>query len=88
VNAVEEIKAATSRLDPEEQYQLFRWWVESDTFQQRQLAALKQDIAIGLEELDHGGYRTYSDANVMQLAEDVGRAGRERLRKADHHPRP
>lgn len=81
MSAVEKIKAAAAGLDPDEQYELFRWWIESDTFRQRHLAALKRDLAIGIEQLDNGRYQTYSDANVMQLAEDIGRAGRERLKK-------
>ena len=83
MNAVEKIKAAAVQLDPDEQVELFRWWVESDTFKQRQLAALKRDLAAGLEQLDSGRYQTYDDTNIMQLAEDVGCAGRERLKK--HH---
>ncbi|HKW29313.1 MAG TPA: hypothetical protein VJT54_08265 [Verrucomicrobiae bacterium] len=86
MSAVEKIKAAAAGLDPDEQYELFRWWVESDTFKQRQLTALKRDLAVGLEQLDSGRYQTYDDANVMQLAEDVGRAGREQLKK--HRKKP
>ena len=86
MNAVEKIKAAAAGLDPDEQVELFRWWVESDTFKQRQLAALKCDLAVGIEQLESGRYRTYDDTNVMQLAEDVGRAGRERLKK--HRKKP
>jgi hypothetical protein len=82
MNAVEKIKAAAAGLDPDEQFELFRWWTESDAFRQRQLAALKRDIAIGIEQLDSGRYQTYSEANVMQLAEDVGKAGRNRLKKS------
>jgi hypothetical protein len=81
MSAVEKIKAATAELDPDEQFELFRWWTESDAFRQRQLAALKRDIAVGIEQLDNGRYQTYDDANVMQLAEDVGRKGRGRLKK-------
>jgi hypothetical protein len=77
MSAVEKIKAAAVELDPDEQFELFRWWTESDAFRQRQLAALKRDIAIGIEQLASGRYQTYSEANVMQLAEDVGRAGRK-----------
>jgi hypothetical protein len=58
MSAVEKIKAAAAALDPDEQVELFRWWVESDTFKQRQLAALKRDIAIGIEQLEDGRYRT------------------------------
>ena len=87
MSAVEKIKVAAIELDPDEQYELFRWWVESDAFKQRQLAALKQDIAIGIEQLENGRYRTYDDSNVMQLAEDVGRSGRARLTKARKNPK-
>jgi hypothetical protein len=87
MSAVEKIKAAAIELDPDEQYELFRWWVESDSFKQRQLAALKHDIAVGIDNLESGHYRSYTDANVMQLAEDVGRVGRERLTKTRKNPK-
>ncbi len=79
MNAVEKIKAAAAELNPDEQVELFRWWVESDTFKTRQLAALKRDLAVGLNDLEQGRYQTYNESNVMQLAEDIGRSGRERL---------
>jgi hypothetical protein len=79
MSAVEKIKLAAAKLDPDEQYELFRWWIESDSFRQRQLTALKQDIAAGIDQLDNGQYHTYTDENVMQLADDIGRSGRERL---------
>ena len=82
MSAVEKIKLAAAGLDPDEQYELFRWWTESDAFKQRQLFALKCEITSGLDDLEDGRYQTYSDANVMQLAEDIGRAGRERLKKS------
>jgi hypothetical protein len=44
MSAVEKIKAAAAELDPDEQYELFRWLIESDGFRQRQLAALKRDV--------------------------------------------
>ena len=81
MSAIEKIKAAAAELGPDEQFELFRWWVESDAFKQRQLAALKHDIAIGVEDLERGRYQTYSASNVMQLAEEVGRSGRVRLAK-------
>jgi hypothetical protein len=87
MSTVDEIKAAAARLSPEEQYDLFRWWVESDTFKARQLAALKKDLAAGIEDLERGRYRTYDDSNVMQLGEDVGRSGRERLKKVRKNPK-
>jgi hypothetical protein len=82
MSAVEKIKRATAGLNPDEQYELFRWWVESDTFKERQLAALKRDIAMGVDDLEQGRYQTYSDRNVMQLAEDIGKLGRKRLKKS------
>ncbi len=81
MSAVEKIKAAAAGLDPDEQYELFRWWTGSDAFRQRQLVALKGDITSGIDDLDDGRYQTYSEANMMQLAEDVGRVGRERLKQ-------
>lgn len=79
MSAVETIKLAAAKLNPDEQYELFRWWTESDAFRQRQLAALKFEITSGLDDLNAGRFQTYDETNVMQLAEDVGRAGRERL---------
>ena len=76
MSAIEKIKAATARLNPDEQYELFRWWIESDGFRARQLDRLRQDIAAGIDDLENGRYRDYSDANIMQLAEDIGQAGR------------
>ena len=81
MSVLEKVKAAAAKLGPDEQVELFRWWIESDTFKARQLAALKRDLATGLDQLDSGRYQTYDDSNVMQLAEDVGRAGRARLKK-------
>ena len=82
MSAVEKIKAAATELTPDEQYELFRWWVESDAFKQRQLFALKCEIRSGLDDLEDGRYQSYTDANVMQLAEDISRVGRERLKNS------
>ena len=87
MSAVEKIKTAVAELEPDEQYELFRWWVGADAFKQRQLAALQHDIAIGVEDLERGRYQTHSDSNVMQLAEEVGRTGRERLTKTNKSPK-
>ena len=86
VSTLEEIKAATKRLKPDEQVELFNWWVQSDTFKARQLAALKRELAVGIDQLDQGRYRTYDDTNVMQLAEEVGKSGRERVRGGRKNP--
>jgi hypothetical protein len=45
------------------------------------LTALKNAIASGTKDLAQGRYRTYDDSNLMQLAEEIGRSGRERLTK-------
>jgi hypothetical protein len=86
MSAVDKIKAAASELNPDEQVELFRWWVELDSFKSRQLATLKRDIAIGLEQLDQGRYRIYDDSNLMQLAEEVARSGAERLKPGGGNP--
>ena len=82
MSAIEKIKLAAADLGPDEQYELFRWWTGSDAFRHRQLATLKCDIAAGIASLDNGRYQTYDDTNVMQLAEDIGRTGRERLKNS------
>jgi len=82
MSAVEKIKAAAAKLNPDEQFDLFRLWVNSDTFKQRQLAALKRDLAVGIEQLENGRYRTYDDTNVMQLADELIHNGRKRLKKS------
>jgi hypothetical protein len=87
MSAVDRIKAAAAKLSPDEQVELFRWWVESDTFKLRHLATLKREIARGVDDLDHAQYQTYNDANVMQLAEDIGRSGRKRLTKNRKNPK-
>ena len=51
--------------------ELFRWWTQLDTFRARQLAALKRDLALGIEQLEQGRYRTFDDADLMQLGEQV-----------------
>jgi len=81
MSTLEEVKAATVALKPEDQMELFHWWVQSDLFKTRQLAALKRLIATGLEQLDRGRYETYTDSNVMQLGEEVVQFGRERLKE-------
>lgn len=84
MSVFEQAKAAAAKLNPDEQFELFRWWVESEGFKARQLAALKRDIAAGIDQLDTGRYQVYHDANVMQLAEEIGQAGRKRLKKTGH----
>jgi hypothetical protein len=52
MSTIDEIKAASAALNPDEQAELFQWWVQSDAFKARQLAALKRDLAAGIEQLD------------------------------------
>lgn len=80
MKTVEKIKFAAAELNPDEQVELFRWWDEPDTFKTRQLAALKRDLAIGIQDLERCRYQTYDESNVMQLAKDVAQSGRERLK--------
>ena len=82
MSAVEKIKLAAAELNVDEQFELFRWWTESGVFRQRQLAALRRDIAAGIDDLQNGRFQTHFEANAMQLAEDIGRSGRERLKKS------
>ena len=86
MSTLEEIKAATKRLKPDEQVELFKWWVESDAFKACQLTALKRELAVGIDQLEQGRYRTYDDSNVMQLAEEVGKSGREKLKDGRKNP--
>ena len=86
MSTLDEIKAATERLKPAEQEELFNWWVQSNAFKARQLAALRREIAVGIDQLDHGRYRTYDDTNVMQLADQIGKSGRERLQDSRNKP--
>ena len=80
MSTLEEIKAATKRLKPDEQVELFNWWVQSDTFKARQLGALRRELAVGIDQLDQGRYRAYDDANVMQLADEASKSGTLRLK--------
>jgi hypothetical protein len=71
MRTVDEIKAAAAKLGPDEQVELFRWWVESAVFKERPFAALKRDLAVGIDDLKHGRYRTYDESEVLRLAEEV-----------------
>jgi hypothetical protein len=79
VSKLEEVKAATSRLDPDDQYALFKWWTGSEVFKNRQLASLKSDISEGIAQFEEGRYRTYDNESLLRLAEEIGQEGRKRL---------
>ena len=50
-----------------------------NTADEIKLAALKREIAAGVDDLNHDRFQTYNDSNLMKLADDVGRRGRNRL---------
>ena len=50
-----------------------------NTADEIKLAALKREVAAGIDDLNHGRFQTYNDSNLMKLADDVGRRGRNRL---------
>ena len=79
MSALEKVKAVVAELNPEEQLEFFRWWVESDAFKARQLAWLKREIQIGIEDLERGRCKSYDESNLMELAEEVAKRGRHRL---------
>ena len=81
MSPVEKIKQVAAELSSDEQYELFRWWTESDAFRRRQLSALKEDISKGLDDLKAGRFQVYDETNIMQLVEEIGRTGRDRLKK-------
>ncbi len=86
MTTLEEIKAATAKLRPEEQVELFRWWTNSEVFRARQISSLKHELALGIDQLESGRYRTYQDANLMELAEEAGEQGRKRLKERRKKP--
>lgn len=65
MTTLEEIKAATAKLRPEEQVELFKWWTNSEVFRARQLSSLKHELALGIDQPEGARHRTYQDANVI-----------------------
>jgi hypothetical protein len=58
-------------------------------------AAIKRDLAAGIEDLERGRYHVFDDTSLMLLSEDIARSGRERLNNlhtftmvADPQPEP
>ena len=47
-----------------------------NTVDETKLAALKRQLAVGINDLDHGRFQSYNADNLMLLADDVGRTGR------------
>lgn len=79
MSAWEKVKAAVAELEPEDQFDLFRWWFESPVFQQQRLAALKGALAEGFGDLANGRYEPYDQTSINQLATEVQCSGRARL---------
>ena len=52
--------------------------VNSGEYQQ-QLAALQQDIALGVKQLESGEYVEYSDSSLPKLLETIKTRGKQRL---------
>lgn len=52
--------------------------VNSEEYQQ-QLAALQQDIALGVKQLESGEYVEYSDSSLPKLLETIKTRGKQRL---------
>jgi hypothetical protein len=86
VKTLEEIKAAAAELSPEDQFELFRWWTQSDAFKSRQLEALQRELALGIDDLENGRHTSYQAYELRELADEIGRAGRERQQKPSRKP--
>jgi hypothetical protein len=43
------------------------------------LAQFKRDVSMGIKSLDDGRFKTYSDSDLMRLANKISRSGRIRL---------
>jgi 16S rRNA C967 or C1407 C5-methylase (RsmB/RsmF family) len=71
MSAVEIIKAAAAQLGPEEQAELFDWWVKTPAFKEGRLAALKREVARGVDDLENSRYRIYEADHAMRLADEV-----------------
>ena len=54
MSTVDEIKDAAARLTLDEQFEVFRWWTTTEGFRRHQIEALKNEIAIGIEQAERG----------------------------------
>ena len=88
MSTVEEIKAATANLKPEDQIELYRWLGEEKIFRQRQLEALREEIAIGIEQIERGESKVYDKQSLTNLAAQIKSEGRTRLAGQKGHDRP
>lgn len=54
MSTVKELMAATQKLSPEERWELYRWLGKSGDVQRFRHEELRREIAIGIEQADHG----------------------------------
>jgi hypothetical protein len=54
MSTVEDIKAATTQLKPEEKFELYQWLYASPELQSLRREEIKREIAIGLEQAERG----------------------------------
>lgn len=54
MSSVAEVKSATAHLSAQERWELYRWLGESEDVRQFRLGELRRDIAIGVQQADHG----------------------------------
>lgn len=54
VSTVAEVKAATKRLSPKDQWKLYRWLRDAEDLHQFRLEELRREIAVGIEQADRG----------------------------------
>lgn len=54
MSTVEELKDATERVPPEQQWELYRWLGEAAGIRQFRLRELRREIALGIVEADRG----------------------------------
>ena len=50
---------------------------------EQELGTLRQEIQLGIDELERGEYFEYNDETLPQLAQDIKTRGLERLRAED-----
>jgi len=82
MSAVEKLNWPAAELNPDEHLKLFRWWTESGGFRSASFAALKRDIAAGIDDLDNGRFQTCSEANVMAARRGHRTVGTARFKKS------
>lgn len=70
MSTVEELKDATERLLPEEQWEFYRWLGEAAGVRQFRLEELRREIRLGIEQADRG---ECAPLDVQALKDEVHR---------------